>query len=337
MKTVQEVIAAYRAHLDVRVRSGDLGDGTLRHRELQEFARQFGHQTLDQCRRHDLTEFLAAHPQWKSGWTQERAIADVLRCFRWAEDEELIAHSPYRKPRSMRFRRRPRQPMTAAQYVAIMRAAMHEPYTGPRAGQPSYHRRLPKRASARALRRALFFLRRTGARTGEMRGLTWGDVDLAAGIIRLVEHKTAAATGEDRLIGLDPATLRFLRNLQRQRSRLVQGRIEPPAAGEHVFLNGRGRKQQGPWKRQSFARLLRKYAVIAGVPLGVSAYGLRHLFTITGIMNGVGERQIADQLGHTTTKYVAWYGKQSRSQAEHLRNVVAQVLYRPRPGNGGDA
>jgi integrase len=70
---------------------------------------------------------------------------------------------------------------------------------------------------------------------------------------------------------------------------------------EHIFLNG----CQRPWNRTAFGRLFRKYACAAGVARGITPCGLRHLFTVLGIENGVGERQLADQLGHMTTKFVA--------------------------------
>ena len=62
---------------------------------------------------------------------------------------------------------------------------------------------------------------------------------------------------------------------------------------------------------------------------GITPYGLRHLFTVLGIENGVGERQLADQLGHTTTKFVAYYGRTTRFKSAHLRGVVTSVLRRP--------
>jgi integrase len=308
MNSIGEVIRAYLDFLRVRVEAGDLALASLERSQkyLTVFARQFGHKPLADARRHDLTEFLTAHPGWKSPWTKGDAIGNIITCFRWAEDEQLIERAPYRRSRCFRFAGKPRQPMSLMDYVRIMWAAMG-----------SYG---PKRSSARALRRALFFLRRTGCRTCEMRHVRWADVDWEAGVIRLEHHKTARATGDVRVIGLDHCTLRFLRNLRRQRSR--QGAAYPD---EHIFLNGCER----PWNRTAFGRLFRKYACAAGVARGITPYGLRHLFTVLGIENGVGERQLADQLGHTTTKFVAYYGRTTRFRSAHLRGVVASVLRRP--------
>src|SRR5262249_27384650 len=121
-----------------------------------------------------------------------------------------------------------------------------------------------------------------------------------------------------RIIGMDAATVRFLRNLHRQAS---------PPDDAHVFLNARGK----PLTRGSFARVLRAFARKAGVREEVSAYSIRHLFTVTAIENGIGERQGAGQLGHTSTRFVAWYGRQTRQNGNYLSGVVEQVLRRPRP------
>jgi integrase len=334
MKTVQQVIDAYLLHLRVRVDGGDLSEGRMVHaeRHLRAFGKLFGSKPLTGCKRHDLTVFLASWPRLKSGWSKQGAVASVICCFRWAEDEGLIDHAPYRKPRSMRFACRPRQPMNLADYAKIMRAAMYRPYRGNRADQPSYsHRFLPKRASCRALRRGLFFLRRTGSRTCEMREARWKDVDWSAGVIRLSHHKTAAVVGEDRVIGLDVCVLRLLRNMRRQEERAAALR-GLSFLDQRIFLNGRGK----PWTRDTFGKLFRKYAKKAGVA-GVSPYSLRHTFAVTGIQNGIGERQIADQMGHTSTKFVAWYGRQSRQKSAYLCGVAADVLRRSRGEKGGAA
>ncbi len=173
-----------------------------------------------------------------------------------------------------------------------------------------------RRPSGRVVRRMLFFLRRTGARTCEARAVEWEHVDWDAGVIRLTHHKTAAATGQVRVIGLEPCVLRFLKNLHRHRR----------PGQTHIFLNGRGK----PWKRDHFTKIFRTFATRAGLPMTVSAYSIRHLFATQAIENGVPERGLADQLGHTTTKLIGWYARQTRQKTEHLRNVAAQAV-RKRP------
>jgi integrase len=294
MATVREIIWLYLGHLAHRRNADDFSaqgyDGI--ERELERFAAQFGDLDVSECRKHDLTEWLEANPQWRSAWTRKRIIETIVRPFTWAADEELIAASPYRVPRMRRGS--PRRPATVAEYVALMRGGSRE------------------------LRRALFFLRRTGARTKEMRDLLWVEVDFERGVIVQVRHKTERQTAQPlpRIIGLDRATLRFLRNLHRC------------VIGEHVFTNCDG----GPWDRHTFARHMHRWADRLGLAPSaahLSPYCFRHTYGTRAIEAGLGERQLADQMGHATTAMVAYYA-QTAGKVEYLRRVAEEALRRKR-------
>ena len=72
-----------------------------------------------------------------------------------------------------------------------------------------------------------------------------------------------------------------------------------------------------------------KFAEASGVRPSISPYCTRHAFCVAGLENGVGERQVADVLGHTSGRYVAWYSADVRDKAEYLRGIVDDV-HRPR-------
>jgi integrase len=145
-----------------------------------------------------------------------------------------------------------------------------------------------------------------------MRDAGWQHVDWEAGLLRLPHSKTTKVTGRGRLIPLPDDVLRLLRWLHRGRGYPREG---------HIFLNSRGRR----WTCTAFATLFRKLARQAGVRPGVSPYCLRHGFCVESLEAGVGERQIADAMGHTTTRQVAWYGKDTRGNADYLRGVVENL------------
>lgn len=289
--TVGCVIDLYLAHLDYRHAAGDYSAQALQNarRELRAFAKEHGAKPLALCRRHDLTVWLESHPQWQSNWTKKRVLDTICRPFLWAADEELIASSPYRKPKGLKLPTRPRREARADEYVALMRKG------------------------SRPLRRALFFLRRSGARTCEMRVVTWPEVDLRRGVIRLDEHKTVRLTKDPlpRLIPLDRALVRFFRNLYRQ---------HPPGT-ERVFLNNHGT----PWNRHAFARHFRRTADRLGLACDLSAYCLRHSYGTAAIEAGIGERQVADVMGHTTTRMTSYYAK-TAGKIDHLRRVAETVV-----------
>lgn len=290
--TVAEVVGWYLQHLLHRVKADDYSAQAFSdaNRDLLRFSKVHGPRAVAALRRHDLTQWLLSNPQWASPSTKARVRAVLLRCFNWAEEEELIEASPFRRVRGQTFHPRPRREAQAVEYVGLMRAG------------------------SRSLRRALFFLRRTGARTCEMRELRPDWIDFEAGIVRFDRHKTARATGQPRILGLEPCVLRFLRNI-----------LRGPGRG-HVFTNARGR----PWDRHTFARHFRRLANRIGLAKDLSAYCFRHAYATGAIQAGVGERQLADQLGHTTTRMVAWYAQASRQKADHLRRVAVEALQRRR-------
>jgi integrase len=294
--TVRKTTEAYLEHLKQRKGTEDYSAHALEDatRELARFAEQFGNQTIEQCRRYDLTRWLQLNPQWKSNATKRRVMATILACFRWAEDEELIERTPYRRPRNLKLPVTPRREASSVEYIALMRC------------------------KSRPLRRALFFLRRTGARPSEMRGLRFDEIDFEAGVVVKQKHKTRAKTGKPRMFGLEPCILRFLQNLYRKK---VEGQ-------EFVFLNTYGE----PWKdRHVFARHLRRWAKRIGLDEGVvdrvSGYCVRHSFCTWAIEAGVGDRQIADQMGHADTRMIAWYSKAAQKRA-HLRDVATSAIKR---------
>lgn len=295
--TVRDVVCLYLRHLDCRREVGDFSPQGYAEsaRELELFCKFHGEKLLTECRRHDLTSWLDVHPQWRSAWTRKRIVQTIARPFVWAADEELIAFSPYRVPRRMR-RGRKRRPATEREYITLMRGGSRE------------------------LRRALFFMRRTGARTEEVRDLLWVHIDFVRGIIVIEDHKTIGQQNEPlpRIIGLDPNTLRFLANLYRQR---VSGQ-------SRVFVNCDGK----PWTRHSFARHMNRWGTRLGLEpsaRGLSPYCFRHTYGTNAIEAGVGEKQLADQMGHTTTRMVAYYA-QTAGKIEHLKRVAADALKRRR-------
>src|SRR5262249_23666925 len=158
---------------------------------------------------------------------------------------------------------------------------------------------------------ALFFLRRTGARTIEMRQLRWGHINWDAGVAVFSEHKTTRLNGLPRTIALEPGVLRFLRNLQRQRV----------AENEHVFLNS----DNEPWTRRALNKHFRYYAKQLGLG-GVSPYGLRHLYAINAVESGIAGRSLADHMGHATTDGISWYSRQTRQHFDHLRRVAEDAI-----------
>jgi len=143
-------------------------------------------------------------------------------------------------------------------------------------------------AAGSGLRRLLFVCLRTGARPGELRCACWSDVDWAARVIVLVEHKTSRrrTDGAQRIIALDPVVYRFLQSMFARRS---------PA--EQLFVSRRGE----PWSASALRQGVRKARINAGLSDDVCAYTLRHTMATWATRAGIRDRLLADLLGHTRT------------------------------------
>jgi integrase len=253
-------------------------------------------------RKSDLTAWVLAHPEWVSSHTKGDAIGVVVTCFRWAEQEPLIPYSPYRRPkRTLWAAPQPRAAITEDEYGAIMNAA--------KLCDGVHGRTRPGRA---AFRRALFFLHETGCRTCEMRQARWRDLDREHTVLRLLKHKTDKVVDKPRLIPLSRAVLAMLRTMHEKRN---------PAPTDFIFVHSRNR----PWNKEQFARRFSEYRKMANVRPEISPYSLRHGFVVRGLSNGVGERQIADCLGHVTTRHTSWYAASSRNNPAYLSRVVEQI------------
>lgn len=301
--TVSHVISQFLAEKTALAQRGQYGDDSLRKVRfyLGIFSEYQGENRIEDCRRSDLRRWILSHPEWQAPATLDQACRTVITCFRWAANEvELITHCPFARPANLIPPLRQRVSILPEEYQAIMDYAR------------SCNGRDRRARSSRSLfRNAVFFLWETGSRTCEMRSIRWTDVDWDAGVIRLEDHKTAAKTGRVRLIPLTKKLLRLLRLLKRHAL----------SDKDCIFQCGHGKE----WTQRTFAEMFAKYAVAAGVRPGVTPYSLRHGFTVRGLEAGIGDRQLADVLGHTTTRYIAWYGRATRTKAEYLCNITERI------------
>jgi integrase len=297
--TVREVIEQYLHDLEVRVLAGTYSTKGLESRRhyLGCFVATYGDNRVSDCKARDITRWLLAHPERKSKHSQADAAGSVVTCFRWAAREaEIIDVCPYHRPKHLASPSAPRPALTREQFLAIrLQARTLRTATGK-----------PVRMAAEF--RAIFrFLWATGCRTCEARESLWEQVDWQREVIVMERHKTERATGRPRLIPIC-RVMRLLRWLHARRR----------TGQRHIFGNALGT----PWSRDRLAKVFREFADAAGLPLGLSAYCARHGLCVRLLELGVGERQIANVLGHTTSRYISLYGQATRMHADHLNSVL---------------
>lgn len=134
----------------------------------------------------------------------------------------------------------------------------------------------------------------TGLRPGSLATLQWADVDLAARIVRLTEHKTARKTGRILTLPLSARAVAILDRL--------------PVVGPSVFV-ARGGK---PYTVDGLASTLRK--------AGLSPNRMRHTFAQRAMDAGAMQEDVGAALGHAgRSEMVRVY---SRVSAERIRSAV---------------
>lgn len=88
--------------------------------------------------------------------------------------------------------------------------------------------------------------------------------------------------------------------LEKSRPALLKNRVSP-----YVYLNYRG----SPISRVGFWKILKKYAIRAGLPASVSPHTLRHSFATHLIEGGADLRAVQELLGHSSISTTQIYTK----------------------------
>jgi integrase len=133
-----------------------------------------------------------------------------------------------------------------------------------------------------------------GLRRGELIALTWADVDLDAGMLRVQAGKTESA---QRVVSLDPGTVAVLRE---HRRRQLEERVATFGAyDDHdlVFAREDGTAIPGHQVTFGFQRLARQH----GLPK-MRFHDTRHTAASIALESGIDIKLVSDMLGHSSTR-----------------------------------
>ena len=170
---------------------------------------------------------------------------------------------------------------------------------------------------ARRDRALLEVLYGTGARISEAVGLDVDDVDLDAGVVRLLGKGS-----KDRIVPLGSYAKAALESyLSTGRPSLAAGlavKSRGRGAPSAVFLNARG----GRLSRQSAWSVLRTAAARAGLLASISPHTLRHSFATHLLDGGADVRVVQELLGHASVTTTQIY---TMVTVERLREVYASA------------
>ena len=152
--------------------------------------------------------------------------------------------------------------------------------------------------------KAFQFLLNTGLRSGELCNLTWKDVDLDTGLIKIQPKEGWTPKSYSRQFYLNETALNVLRSVERD--------------GNWIFKNSSG----GQLDTDDLRRALIKVARQCGFDDLTRVHDLRHTFSSHMQMNGVDPGTMAAILGHRSYDVTMIYTHQTQ---EHLRRSIEKV------------
>ncbi len=265
---VKDLARSFLADLAVMVNAGAIEPKTLRwYRDHLKHLDQVAELPADALRAHHLAAI-----DLTNGFTRA-----LKKLYRWGAAEQLVPRDPFAKLAT---------PPAGQRERVLTRAEVARLYL----------------AAPRPLRRLLFVQLRTIARPGEIRNLTWGQVDLDARLITLVKFKGKRRRADKlraRLIPLPVVVVTMLRNLKRKS-------IDPSPAGP-VFRSARTGRA---WTYNAVRCAMRRARRRAGLDDGeepVVCYHLRHTGATNAIRAEVGIKHLADVMGHARTSTTERY------------------------------
>ncbi len=145
----------------------------------------------------------------------------------------------------------------------------------------------------------------TGLRVSELVGLSMSELNLTAGIIRIM-----GKGGKERLVPLGEAAMDALDDyLQNGRGGILRGR-----SSEAVFVTARGASMT----RQAFWQIIKRYARQQQIETPLSPHTLRHAFATHLLNNGADLRSVQMLLGHSDLSTTQIYTHIARERLKRL-------------------
>jgi integrase/recombinase XerD len=244
---------------------------------------------------HDLLSFVAERRVQLAARSLARCLVSIRMFYRFCVNEGKITSNP-------------------ARLLGVPKLYQHLPHILSRdevealLTQPDGQTLLGKRDKA-----MLEILYATGLRVTELIGLKMHNVNLEAGFIR-----TIGKGSKERIIPMGGKAIDALKEyLQNGRPAFLRKR-----KSSSLFLNRRG----NPMTRQGLWKILRHYAMKAGIVRSVTPHTLRHTFATHLLEGGADLRSVQIMLGHSDISTTQIYTHVAR---ERLKEIHER--YHPRP------
>jgi integrase/recombinase XerD len=153
----------------------------------------------------------------------------------------------------------------------------------------------------------------TGVRAGELAGLKVSDLNLDVGYLRCVGKGNRERVVPVGKVAAE-ATMGYLKDMR--------PKLAKQFSGDFLLLSRTGR----PMSRIEIWRLIKKYALRAGMPRNLTVHTLRHCFATHLLAGGADLRSVQEMLGHVDISTTQIY---THVDQERLRTIHKR--YHPRP------
>jgi integrase/recombinase XerD len=244
-------------------------------------------QSLIQLHEPDLLAYAAARHQQSRPASVGRRLSVFRRFYRWALREGLCQADPTLRMDAPKQRMRMPGTLTEPQVEALLNAPDTDDPLGLR---------------DRAMIELMYA---SGLRVSELVELKSIHVGLSEGVLRIMGKGS-----KERLVPFgDEAGEWLKRYLDDARAQILAGQIS-----DGLFITARG----GPMTRQMFWKLIKKYALMAGITQHLSPHTLRHAFATHLLNHGADLRVVQMLLGHSDISTTQVYTHVARERLRQL-------------------
>jgi integrase/recombinase XerD len=245
---------------------------------------------VDHSSEADLLAFMAARHAATKATTANRRLTVFKRFFRWAAREHLVSADPTLKLMAARQALRVPKTLSEAQVEALLAAPDTETALGLRD------------------RSMVELMYASGLRVSELVQLKTVRLGLDEGVLRVMGKGS-----RERLVPFGAEAHGWLR------SYLAQGRaaILGQQTSDDLFVTRLG----AAMTRQTFWRLIKRYALQAGITAPLSPHTLRHAFATHLLNHGADLRAVQLLLGHADIGTTTIYTHVARERLRQLHSA----------------
>jgi integrase/recombinase XerD len=268
-------------------------------RDLSEFGRRLREQEVvewEEVTGERILDCLEASGDALSPRTRARRLAAVRSFFKWMTMQGKLRENPALRLRFPKVGLALPKALSSAEVEALL-------------AQPDASKPLGQRDKA-----MLEIMYASGLRVSELTDLTLAQVRIDPGYL-IVRGKG----DKERLVPMGQLACEALKGyLESGRPELLRKRASPA----EVFVNHHGRSltRQGVWK------IIKQYALLAGIQKNLTPHMLRHSFATHLLENGVDLRSLQAMLGHVDISTTQIYTHVTRARLKEIHSA-----FHPRP------